>query len=113
MQNFYSSVAALLVVLGALSCGTPCSRIAAGEEAALAKGKACGTFDITWTKSRVESCESTLSKCSQDDLKWYDTYADCLQKLPVCAEGQFVSWNTQRLGCFESLGRVSLACNIR
>jgi hypothetical protein len=87
--------------------------MAAGEEAALQKGKACGTFDITWTKSRVESCESTLSKCSADDLKWYDTYADCLQKLPLCAEGQGLAWNVQRLACLESLGRVSLACSTR
>ena len=97
-------------LLGASACGTPCSRIAAGEAAANDKGTACKADSTPWDSAHVSRCESGLSKCSADDQQWLDTYADCLQKLPVCSSGQGFSWGLQRVGCAESLLKVSANC---
>jgi len=85
------------------ACGTPCSHIAGAEQVASDKGQACNATGGTWSQDRLTTCEQNLSKCTQDDMKKMDTYADCLQKLPVCAEGQGLSWGLQRLACAESL----------
>ena len=103
-------VAVLVAVVGS-ACGTPCSRIANGEAAANDKGTACQSSTTPWTSSRISSCEAGLKKCSADDQKWLDTYADCLQKLPTCAEGQSLSWNVQRVTCAQSLFSVSASCS--
>ena len=58
----------------------------------------------------MSRCETGLSKCSPDDQKWLDIYADCLHKLPTCAEGQGLSWSLQRVSCSESLFKVSSNC---
>ncbi len=98
----------LAVIISA--CGTPCSRIANGEAVANQKGKACQSSSTAWDTSRVSRCEAALTKCSADDQKWMDTYADCLQKLPICADGQGLSWNLQRVSCSESLFKISGTC---
>ncbi len=92
------------------ACGTPCSRIAAAEAAANNKGSACNSSSSNWDSAHVTRCEAGLSKCSADDQKWLDTYADCLQKLPSCAQGQGTSWNLQRIACTEPLFSVSGTC---
>ena len=106
---FRSTVFAIVAVV-VTACGTPCSRIANAEAAANDKGKACNSSNTNWDASHVSRCESGLSKCSADDQKWLDTYADCLQKLPTCAEGQSLSWNLQRVTCSQSLINVSGNC---
>ncbi len=109
MNRLIRAVIILVAVVGS-ACGTPCSRMAGGEEAANAKGTACNSSSTNWNNSRVTRCEANLNKCSADDQMWLDTYADCLQKLPTCAEGQGLSWGLQRLACGESLLKVSANC---
>ena len=98
---------AALVLSG---CGTQCSRIANAENAANQKGKACNNSSNSWDSARVQRCESGLSKCSQDDMKQMDAYADCLNKLDTCVDGQGLSWGLQRLGCIEPITKISLSC---
>lgn len=100
----------IVLALMTSACGTPCSRIAAGEAAANSNGTACGATNTNWDSARVSRCEAGLSMCSADDQKWLDTYADCLRKLPTCAEGQGVSWSLQRVACTESLFKLSAKC---
>lgn len=88
-------------------CGSVCNRIVAADEAATEKGKACGAESSHY---KATTCNENLNKCSPDDVKWLNTYADCLEKLPVCLEGQGSSWGVQRFACGESLLRVSLSC---
>jgi hypothetical protein len=99
-----------IVALVVTACGTPCSRIANAEAAANDKGKACNSSNTSWDTAHVSRCEAGLSQCSADDQKSLDTYADCLQKLPVCSQGQGLSWNLQRLSCTQSLVNVSGTC---
>lgn len=94
-----------------VSCGTPCSRVANAEADATAKGKACSGSTTTWSSERLTRCEQNLSKCSPDDTKWLDTYADCLYKLQPCSEGQGFSYGLSRLACLESYLKVSLSCS--
>lgn len=90
----------LSVVVGVFSaCGTPCSRIAAAESNADDKGKPCNSSRNSWSTSRVQTCESNLSNCSENDKKQLELYANCLNALPVCAEGQSTSWAISRLAC--------------
>lgn len=99
------------VVLSAFACGTPCTRVAAAESAANDKGVDCGSSPNTsWDSAHIQRCEAGLSKCSADDMKWLDTYADCLQKLPVCVDGQGLSWGLSRITCAESAVKVSATC---
>ena len=100
----------MLLAVVICACGTPCSRIANAEAVANEKGKACSSTSSGWDSSRVHRCEAGLTSCSADDQKWMDTYADCLQKLPICADGQSLSWNLQRVSCSESLFKVSGKC---
>lgn len=109
MNRLITGVGIVAVLVGS-ACGTPCSRIAAGEAAANERGKACKSSSSQWDSSRVSRCEAGLTKCSADDQKWLDTYADCLQKLPTCAEGQGLSWSLQRVSCSEVLFKVSSNC---
>jgi hypothetical protein len=103
------ALAAALAAAGLVGC-TPCARIATAEADATQKGKACNGSDSTWSSAKQQTCEANLSKCTQDDVKWLNTYADCLQKLPSCAEGQGLSFGLARLGCLESYSKVSLGC---
>ena len=107
MKAMFAAVLSLAVLS---ACGTPCSRIANAENAANEKGKACNSKTTAWDSARLQKCESGLSKCSPDDTKQLDAYADCLNKLDVCVDGQSLSWGLQRLGCVEPLTKVSLAC---
>lgn len=95
---------ALLLLCG---CGSVCNRIVAADEAATKKGEACGA---TSNKYNATICNQNLNKCSPDDVKWLNTYADCIEKLPVCQNGQAFSWGVQRFACAESLGKVSGTC---
>ncbi len=82
------------------ACGTPCSRVAAAQENANTRGKGCGGgTDSSWSPNKVKSCEDNLPNCSQTDLKQVELYANCLNALPVCSEGQTTSWNIQRVSC--------------
>ena len=92
------------------ACGTPCSRIAGAEQAATDKGQACNGSDTTWSQSKLTTCEENLKNCTEQDMKWMDTYADCLHKLPVCADGQGFSWGLQRVGCLESVLNMNASC---
>ncbi len=100
----------ILLAVAISACGTPCTRIANAEAAANQKGKACNSTSSNWDSSHVQRCEAGLTSCSADDQKWLDTYADCLQKLPTCADGQALSWNLQRVSCSESLFKISGKC---
>lgn len=88
------------VVVGLFSsCGTPCSRVAAAESNADDKGKACNSSRNAWSTSKVQSCESNLSNCSQNDTKQIELYVNCLNALPTFAEGQSISWAVSRGAC--------------
>ena len=100
---------AVLAVLAVATSGcNVCSRIYNANQVANEKAKDCG--NASSNNVDVQSCSNGLSSCSQDDVKYLNTYADCLENLPVCQSGQGFSWGLQRLGCIESLGRVSGSC---
>ena len=88
-------------------CGSVCNRIVAADEAAARKGEACGAKTSNYNAS---TCNNNQNKCSTDDVHWLNTFADCLEKLPVCLEGQGASWGLQRLAWSESLLKVSGTC---
>lgn len=103
----------LSVVVGLFSsCGTPCSRVAAAESNADDKGKPCNSSRNAWSTSKVQSCESNLSNCSENDLKQIELYTNCLNALPMCAEGQSTSWGISRAACaFENVAfKLSAKC---
>jgi hypothetical protein len=96
-----------------LACGTPCSRLAAGQENANNRGRGCdGSKDSSWSPTKVKSCEDNLPNCSENDLKQIELYTNCLNALPVCSQGQTTSWNVSRIGCATDnfLFKVSLKC---
>ncbi len=105
-----SKLAVVLLILGAANCGSPCSRLSAADDAIYQKGKACGTLDTTWNKSKADACEAALPKCTAADLKLYEDYAACQQKIPVCSEGQFFSFNASRLECSAPLSKLTASC---
>lgn len=98
----------VLVLLSATSGCNVCQRIYDANATANEKYKNCGTSNSTVVN--VSTCSNGLTSCSQDDMKWLNTYADCLEKLPMCEAGQGFSWSMQRLGCIEPLGKVSGSC---
>ncbi|MCA2981659.1 MAG: hypothetical protein INH41_22775 [Myxococcaceae bacterium] len=106
---------AVLVLSALAGCGTPCSRIAAAEQAADDKGSGCNSSRNAWTPSQVTTCEGNLDDCTQNDLKQLDLYAQCLNALPRCGEGQRTSWELQRFACASDnlLLKVSARCASR
>jgi uncharacterized protein YceK len=109
MKTLVFSACAVVVTLSS-GCGSTCTRVAAAEEAIYTKGKACGTLDGSWTKSKTESCEAKLPKCSADNVKRYESYADCLQKIPACTENQAISYNAARLECLGQFNGLDSSC---
>ncbi|MCU0696515.1 MAG: hypothetical protein MUC96_08305 [Myxococcaceae bacterium] len=103
---------ATLVLAALAGCGTPCTRIAAAEQGADDKGAGCNAGRNAWTQSQVTTCESNLDDCTQNDLKQLDLYAQCLNALPRCGEGQRTSWELQRLACATDnlLFKISAGC---
>jgi hypothetical protein len=103
---------ALSVGVGLLACGTPCSRVAAAEANADERGKGCNSSRNAWSTSKVQSCENNLANCTQNDTKQLDLYANCLNALQVCNEGQRTSWEVSRAACaFENLAfKISTSC---
>jgi hypothetical protein len=96
-------IRALLVVsvaVGLSACGTPCSRVAAAQQNADDKGAGCNSSRNAWTTSKVQSCESNLKNCSENDAKQLELWANCLNALPKCGEGQRTSWEISRASCF-------------
>lgn len=106
----FRTALATFALAAALTGCTPCARIANAEAGADDKGKACSSSSGKWTDAQISTCNDNLKNCSAEDQKWMDTYADCLNKLPTCADGQGFSWGLQRLGCVESLTKISYAC---
>lgn len=104
---------ALSVTVTLFACGTPCSRVAAAEANADERGKGCNSSRNAWTSARVTTCENNLANCTQNDTKQFDLYANCLNALPTCNEGQRTSWELQRAACsFDNIfGKVSLSCS--
>lgn len=105
----------LLVVLAALvlaACGTPCSRVAAAQSNADEKGKGCNSGRAAWSQTQLKSCEDNLANCTQNDTRQLDLYANCLNALPVCNEGQRTSWELQRAACAVDniLFKISSGC---
>lgn len=102
----------LSVTVGLFSCGTPCSRVAAAEANADEKGKGCNSSRNAWPTSKVQSCESNLANCTENDKKQLDLYANCLNALNTCGEGQRTSWEVSRAACaFENLTfKISASC---
>ncbi|MBX7113139.1 MAG: hypothetical protein K1X64_02305 [Myxococcaceae bacterium] len=88
-------------------CGSVCNRIVAADEAAVQKGKDCGAQSSHYNAS---TCNNNQNKCSTDDVHWLNTFADCIEKLPVCLDGQQAAWATQRFACSQSLLKVSATC---
>lgn len=82
------------------ACGTPCSRVASAEATADERGKGCNASRSSWSSAKVTQCESNLSSCSPNDTKQLDQYANCLNALPACNEGQRSSWELQRVACY-------------
>lgn len=100
--------ALLLAVVGVAASGcNVCTRIYNAEQLANEKGRDCGS---SRNLPDVNVCTNGLTSCSQNDMDNLNTYAGCLENLPVCQSGQGFSWGLQRLGCIESLGRVSGSC---
>jgi hypothetical protein len=100
--------ALVLAVVGVAASGcNPCVRIYNAEQQANDKGRDCGASN---NLPDLNACNNGLSSCSPDDVEWLHTYADCLEKLPVCSSGQGFSWGLQRFGCIEPLGKVSASC---
>ena len=103
-------LSSVLLAAGLFACGTPCSHIAGAEAQANDKAsKNCGGSSGTWSDAKIKSCEAGLSKCSQDDQKAMENYADCLTKLPECVSGQSINWSLQRVSCLQALN-ISLSC---
>lgn len=100
-------VAALLSLVVA-GCGDVCTRIGGATDVTNEKAKNCGTS--TSNPYDVAACQRGLSKCSPDDVKELESYAQCLESLPMCQEGQEMSFGLARLGCVQPLTRVSYAC---
>jgi hypothetical protein len=92
-------VLALCLMATLFSCGTPCSRVAAAEANADERGKGCNSSRNAWASSRVTTCENNLANCTQNDFKQFELYANCLNALPTCNEGQRTSWELQRAAC--------------
>ena len=104
---------ALSVTVTLFACGTPCSRVAAAEANADERGKGCNSSRNAWTSARATTCENNLANCTQNDTRQLDLYANCLNALPACNEGQRTSWELQRAACsFDNIfGKVSLSCS--
>ncbi len=107
MRNGIWAVA-VLVALGATSCGDVCTRIGAATDLLNRKGEGCGgqgkdSYDVA-------ACERGLPKCSPDDVTELNSYAQCLENVPACTSGQELSFGLAKVGCLQPLGRVSLSC---
>lgn len=102
----------VLAALAFVSCGTPCTRIAAAEVVGDQKGASCNASRNAWSDAKLERCERNLPDCSENDLKQFELYAKCVEALPTCAEGQRSSWELSRAACgLENLAfKVNLSC---
>lgn len=102
---------ALSSVLG-VACGTPCTRIAAAENAADEKGATCNASRQAWSASKVQTCERNLADCTENDVKQLELYTKCIEALGRCGEGQRASWEVSRAACsLENIAfKVGLPC---
>ncbi len=57
-----------------------------------------------------EACEEALEECSDGDKDKLSAYADCLQDLPDCEEGEELEWLEQFAECAEEIEGLSSAC---
>ena len=96
-----------VALAAALSGCNVCNRLYSAQQSANDKGRDCNNSS---NLPDVNVCLNGLQSCSQNDINWLNTYADCLEKLPVCTSGQGFSWGLQRLGCIESYAKVSGTC---
>jgi hypothetical protein len=95
--------------LCAAACGTVCDSAAGAQRRANDKGRDCSHQNIT--VNDANKCNSGLSKCSPDDVKELQAYADCLDALPVCSSSNSTSWAFSRAGCqLQPIGRISGEC---
>jgi hypothetical protein len=94
------------------ACGTPCTRVAAAEAAADDKGATCNAGRNAWSSSKLQTCERNLADCTENNLRYLDLYAKCLDGLGRCGEGQRSSWEFARGACaLENIAfKVQLAC---
>jgi rubredoxin len=100
--------ALVVATVVALSGCNVCQRIYNAEQSANDKGRDCGANANNLPN--VNTCTNGLASCSQNDLQYLNSYADCLEKLSYCQDGQGFSWGLQRFGCIEPLGKVSGTC---
>ncbi|MBL8954711.1 MAG: hypothetical protein JNK82_28295 [Myxococcaceae bacterium] len=90
-------------------CGTVCDTAMHAEQRANQKGRDCNAGNITVHDANTSN--SGLSKCSQDDMREIQLYAECLDALPVCTSSNSTSFAFQRLGCVaQPIGRISASC---
>lgn len=100
---------AALLFLALAGCGDVCTRIGGARDLTNDKARNCNAS--TDSAYDVAACQRGLSKCSPDDVKELESYAQCLESLPLCQEGQELSFGLARLGCVQPLTRVSYACS--
>lgn len=98
------------LALVGMSC-SPCARVANAEASVSVAGKACMGTDTTWANEKVSRCETGLSKCSADDLKFMAQYADCLLKISACTSSTGFSYLAARAGCLaDGALKISPTC---
>lgn len=90
-------------------CGSVCDSAVAAENNSNRRGAECGQNNIA--VHDANRCNQNLSKCSPDDMKEIQAYADCLDALPACTSSNSVSWGFSRAGCvLQPIGRISGTC---
>lgn len=100
---------ALIVLLAASGCGSVCDTVAAAERQANSKALDCNLTNIT--VHDASTCNGGLQKCNSDDLTELNSYATCLNNLPVCTKATETQFNFSRLGCtLQPIGRITPTC---
>jgi hypothetical protein len=86
MSKLVPVVAALLLTLGCNSNRALCEDVQDAEASATEKSLMCLPEPLP-EEFNLQQCEEQLEHCSEQDKKTFADYADCVQHIPGCQDG--------------------------
>jgi hypothetical protein len=98
-----------VAVMALTGCGNTCDNLGDALTEFDKKAAPCGNNEPS--TFNMSQCENNLDKCSSEDKKALDKFADCLGDLPTCATATEDNFNAAAAGCaFSLVGSISEQC---
>lgn len=100
-----AGVLALLLV----GCGSNvCERAEEVNRSVEANKK--GSCDLQFTSAPRATCDANIGNCNGDDKDKLNRMLDCMEGVPVCQQGQELTWLGTYGGCGSHLEGISAEC---